>query len=392
MGSETLANREQTLLEANMDETADTYKRQRFDYKAFRSTFQYSLYGAKKLSYVHIPPHPGNSHAPVLLLLHGHSSSLDEFRDVFGDVHEYFDVYAFDQPCSGASEDISQNEIAAYAKDSQYPPQRFGLYLLRDITKLFIRHVIGPTPNGLILAGGSLGGNVALWVAGDDDNLLTSVVVWSPGCAWAFDNLGRALGRDAAANNALQTWSQTEYLKAVYGPVAPGQQPQPYFWYWDCWGEWCQPNTACVRSGSGACVQCKQRPAKVPASGMYKQMGQCKVNYINESYNDTLTGFFSNDRAQWHWSIACETLTNSFQNLDTSGKTPIAKVRPRLTLLAGMNDNAQDAGLYAATRQLYLCRDKAGQQCDAFWLESTGHSVHNERPKTLAKLLRGAIG
>ncbi len=336
--------------------------------------------------------------APVLLLLHGHSSSIHEFDDLYAHLAPHFEVFSFDQPNNGASCDVEVPAVIAAYDDDRWRGFE-GLFFLRDTIDAFARAVVAPAANGrpVIVAGGSLGGNLGLFVAeaATTYDWLERVVVWSPGSAWK-EGGDKPIGAGVARTRANANWTRDALLQIVYcQPTVPlpGSRPQPWFWWWDCWGE---PQGPCVRKGGGACPRCQQQPKlDFPASG-YPGMGARKVAAIEHAFaasKANLDGRAAN-RGFWHWEIAAEEVEFSHWKV-YGGKPRYASIGCDVDFLAGMEDCHAPADLYDATRALCEATIAALQDTDLAvrgrWLEQTGHSIHNERPTALTKILMSEL-
>ena len=195
-----------------------------------------------RIHYIHQPGPPG---APVLLLLHGHSSCVLECTDLLPHLAGQAEVFAFDQPCCGESSDVKRADVLQEYGD--WAPYS-ALYFLRDLTDRFVRDVVVPKVGGrkVRVAGGSLGGNLALLLAERRPRYawLERAFAWSPGSAWA-PGIDRSQGARVARQRAAQDWSDKGALrtflhitfcqKALPPPLS--SYPQPWYWYYDCWGE-----------------------------------------------------------------------------------------------------------------------------------------------------------
>jgi hypothetical protein len=89
---------------------------------------------------------------------------------------------------------------------------------------------------------------------------------------------------------------------------------------------------------------------------------------------------------QWHWRVAYEQLVFSHHNAvpSTGGMPYYRRIVGPLLLLAGEHDNYNFSHIHDATRD--LAPDiNAIEPSKALFLRDTGHSIHNERPRYLAK-------
>lgn len=391
------ADDDRELALAEMPEDWRTYERGPFDVEPHRQNpFPYvDLDGqAYSIEWVRLGPRA----KPPLLLLHGHSSSVHEFDDLYWYLQSDFDVFSIDMPNCGKSSDLPIEKVEAYAAHHAYPHNRCALYYLRDLIISFVQQVVVPAHPGrqVHIAGGSLGANLALWIGSLQPSpaWLDRISVWSPGCGWPFDDIGRSLaGQTASVHAQKRNWSRDDFLESAYGqPALFGVLPQPYYWYWDCWSEWAGDPTKgpspCTRTGIGSCPRCAEKPAGVPDAAKYPSMGRRKKLHIEGAYK-TIRDQFTNARAIWHWNIAAETMTSSFH--EPVGAPLVNRIAVPTTFLAGMKDSDGSGGLYPSTRLLHQTRAAAGLPSRGRWLPQTGHSVHNERPLTLTAILTRKI-
>jgi pimeloyl-ACP methyl ester carboxylesterase len=107
---------------------------------------------------------------PVVLLVHGHQSRLEEFEEMFHDLSQHFRVIAFDLPGSGYSD----------KPDVNYSLDLYAFYI-----KTFIENYI---KEPVILAGGSMGGNLALKISREHPALVSKTIAWSPAGVWPGKN------------------------------------------------------------------------------------------------------------------------------------------------------------------------------------------------------------
>jgi len=368
----------------------------------YKNPFTYTILGQSfDLAYAHVAV---DTTKPVLLLLHGHSSSIEEFGDLFDHVRKQFDVYAVDMPNCGRSSTVPVSTVDAWAQQNGYPPFRAGLLFLRDVLAAFADDVVfAHTGKKIHVAGGSLGGNMALWLGCLQTSWLDRVTVWSPGSAWKRSVLHDLATQTAGAFAARQTWNQMEFLTATYGPSAHvgGLKPQPWFWYYDCWGESIaadptanvapgQLPAKCTLLGEGRCQKCRNSVttvAQLPDADAYPLMAARKVRYIGASFESRLAEPFDNERARWHWKIAYETMANSWS--EPAGAPLVTQLTVPATFAAGTKDDDANGGLFMPTRELFAATQLAGKPCKGRWVHDSGHSLHNERPLTLTAILGG---
>ena len=174
-----------------------------------------------RLRYVDVAPR-GEETGPPLLLVHGHSSRLEEYEAIVTRLSQTRRVIIPDLPGSGYSE----------KPDRPYTLRLYEDALLGVLDALGVREAH--------VGGGSLGGNLALRLGHREPDRLTRIAAWAPASSWdrmhgwaRFAGLARHAkwlffpslwvqsrfwysshwaGRDAALAGA---WA---YYREVYGP------------------------------------------------------------------------------------------------------------------------------------------------------------------------------
>jgi pimeloyl-ACP methyl ester carboxylesterase len=335
------------------------------------------------LHYVHqASPREG---APLLLLLHGHSSSTHEFDDLWPHLAPHFETYSFDQPNCGGSGDVPIQAVIDAYRDTH--PGFEVLHFLRGVIDAFVEQVVQPrAPRKVLVAGGSLGGNLGLFVAGSNPRpeWLDRVVVWSPASVWKR-TWEKPLAMAWVKRRARRQWTREAFLKAVYlerlSPISP---PQPAHWYSDHWGHR-------AFECKGACPECVARPVLDFPSHTYPLMGRRKVEAIERGYGAVKRQFTPN-RASWHWEVAAEEI--GYSHWAPSGRAP-QQLGCDVDFVAGTEDRHTIADLFGFTREFFWASARAlrdsGLNFRGRWLEQTGHSVHHERPTALTKILAGEL-
>lgn len=347
--------------------------------------------------YLHLAP--TDDAAPILLLLHGHSPAALEFSDLLPQLYEAdgFEVFAFDQPNNGLSGDLAVADVRAQYKDH---PGFECLYFLRDLIDAFVAVVIAPGQTGrkVVVAGGSLGGNLSLLVAERQPKYewLERVVAWSPGSSWKEDAI-KWIGAQVAYGRANATWTQDAFARGTYiDPVASVvgikiYPPQPYYWYFDCWGEErVETGGQCIKKGGGACDQCKNKPLLgYPEDDHYPGMGSNKELAIERGFRAMMEGF-TECRARWQWETNAEQVAFSHWGND-GGRPRYAALACDVDFLAGTCDDRAPSDLFHSTQSLYAAARSAlagtGLRLRARWLEETGHAIAHERPYALTQIL-----
>jgi len=136
---------------------------------------------------------------PPLILIPGHASRIEQFDRLAPLLLEDFRVLIFDFPGSGYSDK---------------PERDYGLTFYEDTVYGFL-DALGV--ERCYLAGGSLGGNLALRLARRSPERFPRLVVWGPGSAWPAKPFLAAVMRTFGG--------QTIFWPTVYG--------QSTFWYSD---------------------------------------------------------------------------------------------------------------------------------------------------------------
>jgi pimeloyl-ACP methyl ester carboxylesterase len=366
---------------------------------------------------IHYLRQDGPSNVPVLLLLHGHSSSVGEFEDLLPELDGKAVVFAFDQPCCGKSADLSHKTVAdAYSNQSLSWTKGYEtLFFLRDLAHAFVWKVVRPAVRAsgrqVRVAGGSLGGNLSLLIAERKPKYtwLEGAFCWSPGSAWGTStgqSLGGAVARDLAARPWDSALDKREFLRKTFVdrtvPVpVPTSYPQPWYWWWDCWGESQHPE--CKGQGSGGCARCQHKPklqlpegALLGPNDAYPGMGERKARSIEASLRGTSLSVRP-ARMAWHWDVAAEQVELSHLQMLQGGLRRVERIQCPTKFMAGKEDKHFPAPLFQSTKQ---CFDVASAhfagvpnapRITEHWFEHSGHSVHNERPAELGQVLLGAL-
>ncbi len=137
-----------------------------------------------RLRYIDVGAREPDADALPLLLIHGHTSRIEEYDEVIPQLARRRRVLVPDLPGSGYS-------------DKPDRPYSLSLYedtLLGFLDALGIREVSA--------AGGSLGGNLTLRLGHREPDRFPRLAAWAPAGAWepsrTYAALGKALGRAAA--------------------------------------------------------------------------------------------------------------------------------------------------------------------------------------------------
>jgi pimeloyl-ACP methyl ester carboxylesterase len=271
---------------------------------------------------------------PAVLYLHGHDSRIEEGEDLFDQLVPLgVRVLALDLPPFGYSE-----KIAA-------PGGTYTIALLCSVVRAFME---ARNIKGAVVVGGSLGGNLALRLAHSHPTWVSRVVVWAPACAW---------------------------------------EPQP--WLQSALESWLPALRA--RGWDGFVDSVNRIKDKWYSSGHFpEQDPNTDVEWTAQDRQQTIDEIIPERHEVWSpeyhrafWDIATEQLGDSLYPLAS------AVLRPAL-LVAAQLDNGAPEFLYDGTRKLDAYMRTAFPTRPRDWLHEvrTGHSVHKEAPRKLAKLIR----
>jgi pimeloyl-ACP methyl ester carboxylesterase len=374
-----------------------------------RSEIELDVHGIK--CRIHYLVQDGPANAPVILLLHGHSSSVAEFDDLLPALEGKAVVFAFDQPSCGKSGEITRQPVLDFYRPLAWARHYEALFYLRDLVHAFAWGVIRPRVKAsgrrVRVAGGSLGGNLTLLVAERKPKFswLEAAYCWSPGSAWG-PSQEFALGGGPTRKRAERAWAEADkepFLFTSYVEKATPigkSHPQPWYWYFDCWGEDHHPE--CKKLGNGACSRCQHHPKLhlppdklLGPSDNYPKMSAKKARSIEGALLSTALAARPS-RMAWHWEIAAEQLELSHRQLVAGGRRRIERLQCPTKFMAGREDRHFPVPLFQDTQACFamaLARratDPTAARVSEQWFDATGHSVHNERPRELAQILAGA--
>jgi pimeloyl-ACP methyl ester carboxylesterase len=310
------------------------------------------------------------AHHEIILFVHGHSSRLEECLDLVPHLHQiglergsHYSVVAMDLPCCGYASMFDHAQVAD-SEASQYPSS----YPILDFIEEFIANFVNELDHGLdiknriaAVIGGSLGGNMGLRL-GEHGTLypwLKNIVSWSPASVW------RALVNDAVKGMAPNhcrgqmkeeenTESRKDYFRDEFDKptvqiasviIVP---PQPAMWYRDGWE---------------------------PCKSLYIDRARLERQEI---YNQWFR--------RWHWRVALEQLIFSHRDPELPGSRPRCEsITANVLLLAGQKDNYNFTNIYDSTGEMAVRMGAVPGH--ALLLLDTGHSIHNERPGALGRLV-----
>lgn len=310
----------------------------------------------------------------IIIYIHGHSSKAEEALDVIPEIWNFakergknYTIISLDLPCCGYSSMINHNDIApldATHYPAGYPMLQFiEDFIVKFINKLDekvkIKHRIA------CVMGGSLGGNMALRLAERPySSYLKKIVAYSPASLWptfakegwpknqAISRTKQRIVDDDTDDLRFSWYPRDEFFRLTFDDpefsvIWAVVQAQPYYWYRDDW----QP-----------CKDQHTYGSKIER---------------REIYNSK----FKN----WHWRVALEQLLFSHVENDTPTGIPrYSLINKPLLLGAGELDD-HVSGIYTYTLRLANLLVLFGAvNGKSFFLQHTGHSIHNERPKVLA--------
>jgi pimeloyl-ACP methyl ester carboxylesterase len=347
------------------------------------------------------------SDAEVILYVHGHDSNLEEALDLTRQIRELgiaqkknYTVISMDLPTSGYSDQIDPSAIApldstghapghlgpedlavlatawagvpaAMLHEVSYAPNGYTAPLV-DFDEEFIVSFVNTLDRSLhgalsqrlrAIVGGSLGGNMAMRLGRPraDAPWVRNVVPWSPAGIWeslADDptkHPGLAIPWYLAGGDATyareDSGSRRSFFyggfdwrsRILFGIPVGGARPQSEFWTDATWH----------------CHQASMRLARIARFEVYNQ------NF-----------------RRWHWRLAMEQLQNSHWSRKAGTSVPLYLFNTRRTLLmCGIDDTGGDLCKFAQFMAPKM-DDTPGR---ALFLTNTGHSIHDERPKFLAR-------
>jgi alpha-beta hydrolase superfamily lysophospholipase len=308
---------------------------------------------------VYIPGHGSRVEEALDLIPHLHGAASSRGRDVT--------VISFDAPGFGYSSRVEHTRIApaeASRHNVSYPVLDFLEESVVALVAELERQQPGASSRVLAVVGGSLGGNLTLRLARRDPARfpwLANAVAWSPVSIWESWGPARVIPTapgeyfDAIKYQAVtisrQRMVETEdesrradFLDQVFGPPIHGAEPVSQRWYRAGW----EPCKGLLIEGA--------------------------TRFQDEIYGPELR--------RLHWRAAHEVLLFSHRDPDPGGDRPrYATVRARLLLAAGAADDAFPEFLFSRAREVAAAMPSAR----TLFLADTGHSIHNERPRFLAR-------
>lgn len=297
--------------------------------------------------------------APIIVLLHGHGSTLEEYERVMRALlamgerrgRARFGVLVPDLAGSGYTSRLDHERVAP--EDGTDAP---ALRYLEDFVEAFVTTVLralGLPPRVACVAGGSLGGNLVLRLAERRVSWAARFAAWSPASVWSSlcgDLVkGLALQRTRENMRAKEAEpSRRDYFREVFASrICLTGRTQPEMWYRDAF-------------------QCRPRHISRVIAG--------RREVYDEHYR------------RWHWRLAHEQLVFSHVR-PRRGAPPWKRIRGPVLLVAGEHDDFPWTHIYSRTRDLAANLGGAGVRGRCVLLGDTGHSVHDERPRLLASVI-----
>lgn len=313
----------------------------------------------------------------VVLFIHGHSSSVEEAVTLAGPLLAQADgrgrpvtLIAMDLPSNGYASMIEHTSVApssASRWNTGYPILDF----LEEFVVAFVDVLEQRQPGikGQIVGviGGSLGGNLALRLARRDPAThpwLRNVVSWSPASSW--DSWAREARRD------FEKWIALE-VSRIWMSEAEGDGSLGKFFH--------------GLGGTGGRIQ--------QSGEWYSPSWPCAGDAVMSSHR-ALAEIYNERFRRWHFRVAYEQLIYGHWDSDNpdprvdpdprvnpaAGPARYTRIRSRLLLAAGYDDDSRHVKIFTNTRN--LARAMTMVEGEAFFLEATGHSIHTEKPAFFA--------
>ena len=334
--------------------------------------------------YAVISPNPEATPQPhfqagnaILLFIHGDGSRLEEVTPLIdpllavGERHRRpYTIIAVDFPSHGCSSMVDPLGPAfvgspPWDNHAPEPPHRPPSYPILEFLENFIVNFVAALNSQYHIGtqmdacmGGSFGGNMSLRLARRSDPWIKQSIAWSPACVW--DSLADDLVKQAGPNHCSTEGHRPEEIEtraaffhdvfdasANIGPVQL-VAPQGDYWYRADW----QP---------------------------------CKTNILAAGRRERRELYHRIYR-QWHYRMDWEQLIYSFNDSDPGSQRPrYESFRSRLLLAAGsLDNNSPCTQIYSSAMTLGQRLISTGARGWTFFVEKTGHSIHDERPVLLA--------
>jgi hypothetical protein len=331
--------------------------------------------------------------AEVFLYIHGMDSRLEEALDLTHALHalglqrkKNYTVISMDLPTSGYADNLDYNAIAPLAADGHagggfnmvdgltFAPNKYNVPIvnfIEDFIVSFINtldHTTHVTQHPIYPIGGSLGGNMSFRLGRprQDAPWITTVIPWSPAAIWP------SFADNSAEHAALATSWYLAGGDPNYAPETPGARRSWFYGGFD----WASKIALAYEPSGGG---------KPQAYFWYREGWKCKPAHVKLARIDRYETYDHNFRL-WHWRLGMEQLMFS-QQIPIPGTNPVQplylKNTKRMLLLCGMDDTG--GNLCQETRNVAPKMEMTPGH--ALFLQTTGHSIHNERPNFLARTI-----
>jgi len=341
--------------------------------------------------------------AEIFLFITGMDSRLEEALDLTHALHalgrqrhKNYTVISMDLPTSGYADNIDQSLIQPPIFDGVagggvaglgFAPIKYNAPIvdfIEDFIVSFINTLNGSIPSltqhSIVPIGGSLGGNMAFRLGRPraDAPWIKEVVPWSPAAIWPSF-------ADSGPNHAaLATPWYFAGGSADYLPETPGARRSMFYGGFD-WQSKALTFIPVGGSGAGGLAG----GGRPQAEFWFRNSWECKPTRLRFARIDRYETYDRNFRL-WHWRLGMEQLMFSQQNPKPGTNPPeplyLSNTKPML-LLCGMEDVGGD--LCAHTRD--VAPKMVLTPGRALFLETTGHSIDNERPNFLALEITGFV-
>lgn len=299
---------------------------------------------------------PADGSARLILLLHGHSSKIEEYDRLIDQLVSLrtaqgapkYCVVVPDLPSCGYTTRIDHEEIADV--DTPGVPV---LAFLERFAHRFLEVVCaerGLPARAAAVGGGSLGGNLGLRLAEARAPWADRYLAWSPASVWSSlqGDWIKGCALDRTKDRMVEEESdesRRRYFREVFAEsICATGRTQPQMWYRDGW--------------------------------------PCRASHINRALWDRREIYCPEFR-RWHWRLAHEQLIFSHVQV-TDGRAPWQSIAGPLLLVAGEHDNYRWTHIHDRTRDLATYLTGLGVPGHCVLLRDTGHSIHDERPHQLA--------
>jgi pimeloyl-ACP methyl ester carboxylesterase len=357
----------------------------------------------------------------VIVFIHGHMSKIEEASDFAPQLlaqaqaaNRPLTLVMFDQPSCGYSSMVDHSLLdpgVLNAPDGQSPGTSGSAYnaaVLKAVHNLSAIKFIQAHITALIDAldqryqiatrisafvGGSLGGHMGVRFACEAGTWPTSVVAWSPASMWSKDSIGPitiagAILDGALANLVTETTSPTDPVRANYFSNVFDQPTHPANSTAVFWG-------AVLTFG----VSLTQNLGEIPAQPLmwYRAMDSNSPHAVPAQADDWAckAAYIANSRVErqeiynrlfrdWHWRVAAEMCYFNFLD-DPPVDNPqpyYNRVARPLLLMSGVDDDYPWVSIHDYCQNFVKASSSPLLQGE--FVNTTGHSIHNERPSFLA--------